>query len=481
MDTIQRIAKNTGVLLSSQIVSYILGFLYVMYTVRYLGAEGFGILSFALAFTSILGVFADLGLSTLTVREVARDKSLTGKYLGNIAVIKVILVVVTYGLITLVINLLGYPELTIKVVYFIALSVVFNSFTNMFYSIFQAYEKMEYRSLGQILNSVLLLFGALIAISQGYSVIWFACTYFFVSFLLFVYTFFISIWKFITPKLEINLNFWKPTVKQALPFFLSAVVDLIAFRIDIVMLSMMKGDKVAGWYSAAYRLMEVLLFIPAAFASSIYPVLSNSYVSSQNFLKFAYQKSFHYLFIIGIPIAIGTTLLADKIILFIYKGDFVHSIITLQILIWTIPIIFLTYMSGTILASINRQSIALQINFLCMIFNVVINLILIPKYSLIGASITTVITSSLALILFYYFLSKNLYKMLEYKYFIKPAIAGVIMGLFIFSFAEINIILLVCTSILIYIGSLILLKTFSKEDLDLFMKIINFKRSDVKV
>jgi O-antigen/teichoic acid export membrane protein len=452
-----------------------------MYTVRYLGAEGFGILSFALAFTGILGVFADLGLSTLTVREVARDKSLVGKYLGNIAAIKVILVVLTYGLIALVINLLGYPELTKKVVYLIALSVVFNSFTNMFYSIFQAYEKMEYRSLGQILSSVLLILGALVAINQGFSVVWFACTYFFVSVLIFVYTFFVSIWKFITPKLEINLNFWKPTVKQALPFFLSAVVDLIAFRIDIVMLSMMKGDKVAGWYSAAYRLMEVLLFIPAAFAGSIYPVLSNSYVSSQNFLKFAYQKSFHYLFIIGIPIAIGTTLLADKIILFIYKGDFVHSIITLQILIWTIPIIFLTYMSGTILASINRQSIALQINFLCMIFNVVINLILIPKYSLIGASITTVITSSLALILFYYFLSKNLYKMLDYKYFIKPAIAGVIMGLFIFSFAEINIILLVCTSILIYLGSLILLKTFSKEDLDLFMKIINFKRSDVKV
>ena len=54
-----------------------------MYTARYLGAEGFGILSFALAFTGIFGVFTNLGLSTLTVREVARDKSLASKYLGN--------------------------------------------------------------------------------------------------------------------------------------------------------------------------------------------------------------------------------------------------------------------------------------------------------------------------------------------------------------------------------------------------------------
>jgi len=91
MNTIQRIAKNIRVLLVSQIASYILGFFFVMYTARYLGTEGFGILSFALASIGILWCFSDLGLNTLTVREVARDKSLASKYLGNIAVMKVIL------------------------------------------------------------------------------------------------------------------------------------------------------------------------------------------------------------------------------------------------------------------------------------------------------------------------------------------------------------------------------------------------------
>jgi len=43
MNTVQRIAKNAGVLLFAQIASYILGFFFLMYTARYLGAEGFGI------------------------------------------------------------------------------------------------------------------------------------------------------------------------------------------------------------------------------------------------------------------------------------------------------------------------------------------------------------------------------------------------------------------------------------------------------
>jgi len=468
MNTVQRIAKNSLVLLASNIISKILGFFYVMYIARYLGAEGFGILSFALAFTGIFSVFSDLGFGPLTVREVARDKSLVRKYLGNITVIKIFLVIITFALIAITINLLGYPKQTIKVVYLISLSVVFDSFTIEFFSIFRAFEKMEYQSFGQILSSILMLVGALFAISQRFSVIGFASIYFIVSVFALGYSFAVCTWKFSLPKLELDWNFWKPTIKEALPFFLSAVVDMIAFKIDIIMLSMMKGDMVVGWYSAAYRLIEALMFIPATFAGAIYPVLSNFYVSSQESLKLIYKKSFKYLFIVGLPIAVGTTILAHKIILFIYKSGFTHSIIALQILIWTIPIIFLSYMFGTMLASVNKQFLALKINFLCMILNITINLILIPRYGYIGASIATVITTLLSFILFFRFLSKFIYKIQIHKYILKPIMASTIMGLFIFSFTRMNIFLLVCISIVIYFGVLILLKTFSKKDIILF-------------
>ena len=479
MNTVQRIAKNSLVLLASNIISKILGFFYVMYIARYLGAEGFGILSFALAFTGIFSVFSDLGLGSLTIREVARDKSLAGKYFGNITVIKIILVIITFGLITITINLLGYPKQTVKVVYFLALSVILSSFSNIFNSIFQAYEKMEYQSLGQILSSALMLSGALFAISHGLDVIGFASIYFLVSAVALGYSFAVYTWKFSLPKLEIDWNFWKPTIKEALPFFLSAVVDIIAFKIDIIMLSMMKGDMVVGWYSAAYRLIEALMFIPATFAGAIYPVLSNFYVSSQESLKLIYKKSFKYLFIVGLPIAVGTTILAHKIILFIYKSSFTHSIIALQILIWTIPIIFLSYMFGTMLASVNKQFLALKINFLCMILNITINLILIPRYSYVGASIATVITTLLSFILFFRFLSKFIYKIQIHKYILKPIMASTIMGLFIFSFTRMNIFLLVCISIVIYFGVLILLKTFSKKDISLFKQVVKIKRKVV--
>ena len=447
-----------------------------MYTARYLGAEGFGILSFAMAFTGIFGVFSNLGLGALTVREVARDKSLARKYLGNIAVMKIILVVTTFGLIALAVNLLGYPEQVSKVVYLITLSIVFGAFSNMFYSIFQAYEKMEYVAVGQVLSSALTLTGALFAISHSFSVIGFASIYFIVSAIVLTYSFVACVWKFAKPRMEVDWSFWKSTIKKALPFFLSAAFSVIAFRIDIVMLSMMKGNMVVGWYSAAYRLMEILIFIPATFVGSIYPVLSKFYVSSKESLKLTYQKSFKFLSIAGLPIAVGTTILADKIILIIYKSGFVHSIVALQVLIWTIPIIFLTYMFGTMLASIDRQDLILKILLLCMTLNVVMNLILIPGYGYMGASIATVITELVSFVLCYYFLSKFVYKIKIHKFIMKPAMASAIMGLFILSFANMNFYLLVSISIVIYLGMLILLKTFSSEDLSLFKQIVSTKR-----
>jgi O-antigen/teichoic acid export membrane protein len=473
MNTAQRIAKNTIVLLVAQIVSMTFGFFYTMYMARYLGAEGFGTLSFALAFTSIFCLFADLGLGSLTIREVARNKALANKYIGNISVIKVGLAIFAYILIVLVSNLMGYPEQTLKVIQLISLSVICNAFTSMFCTIFQALEKMEYVSLGRILNSVLMLALTIIAINQGLSVVGLAFIYLGVSVFGLFYSLLIYILKLGMIKPEFDWLFLKPTINAALPFFLSALVDTIAFKIDIVMLSSMKGDIVVGWYSAAYRLLEVMMFVPATFGGSIFPVFSKFYVSSQESLKLAYKKSFEYLSIIALPISVGTTILAEKIIFIIYAENYGPSITALRILIWTIPVIFLAFLMGTMLASINKQALAVKINLFGMLLNILINFILIPKYSLYGASIATVFTSSAALLLGFYFISAHFYKLSIFRFILKLAMSSIIMSLFTLYYININIILLTIISAMIYVVVLVILNTFSKEDVTIVKSIIH--------
>ncbi len=483
MNTVQRIAKNTIVLLVSDIISKALGFFYVMYTARYLGAEGFGVLSFALAFTGIFGVFTDLGLQQLTVREVARDKSLAGKYLGNIAVMKVILVVITFGLIALTINLLGYPERTIKVVYLVALAVISNAFVNMFNSIFQAFEKMEYVSIGRILNSSLMLVGALYAIRCSFDVVGFAFVYFLVSLIVLGYSFVVSVWKFVKPRIEVDLEFWKATIKEALPFGLSGIFVTIYYWTDSVMLSLMKGDEVVGWYNAAYRLVMILLFIPSILNIAIFPVMSRFYVSSKDSLRFAYEKYFKYMAMIGIPIGVGVTLLADKIILLIFGPEYLPSVVALQILVWSSVCIFMNGAFGRLLESLNKQIFVTGITGICAVENVVLNLIVIPKFSYIGASITTLITEFTALILGFilcaridYGLSKN-----NILSVVKAIIASLLVGIFVIYYLKsLNLIILILFSAILYFLILYILKGFESEDIELFKNIMNIKTREVR-
>lgn len=480
MNTIQRIAKNTGVLLIAQVIAKFLSFFYIMYTARYLGAAGFGILSFALAFTGMFGVFADLGLSTLTVREVARDKSLASKYLTNIGAMKIILVIITFGLVALIINLLGYPQQTIKVVYLVALSVIFNAFSGMFYSIFQAFEKMEYASLGQILSSVLMLGGVILAINQGFSVVGFASLYLIASVIILGYSLIILRWKFVNPtlietswKMKIDWNFWKPTIKEALPFGLSAVFVTIYFWIDTIMLSLMKGDAVVGLYNAAYRFVYVLLFIPAAYFSSIYPIMSKFYKTSKDSLRFSYEKSLKYILIIAFPIAIGVSFFADKIILLIFKAEFAPSIPALQILVWAVFFSYLAHATLYTLNSINRQIIYTKITFLAMVLNVVLNLIFIPILSFVGASMTTLFTEFIGFSLMFYYLKRYFGNSIRYVFMVRSIfVMGIISILMLALTNFINAYLSFFICIGIYLAFLYLFSIFTKEDVTLFKNVL---------
>jgi len=469
---VRRVAKNTATLIITDVISKILGLFFIMYTARYLGAEGFGLLSFALAFTGMFVVFTDIGLQQLTIREVARDKLLAKKYIDNVAVIKIILAVITFILIALIINLIGYPEQKIKVVYLISLSTIFTSFTGMFNSIFQAYEKMEFISVGRILNSVLLLSGALFAMNQSFSVIGFANLYFLTSIIVLVYSFIVCIWKFVLLKMEIDLGFWKLTIKEALPFALSGIFVAIYFWIDSVMLSLMKGDEVVGWYNAAYRLVYVLLFIPAAYFSSIYPTMSRFFKASKNSLRLSYEISLKGVMIIAYPIALGVTFFAPEIILLIYKDEFIPSIPALQILVWAVFFSFLAHATVYTLNSINRQIIYTKITFLTMALNVVLNLVFIPAFSFIGASFTTLFSEFIGFSLMFYYLKVYFRDSIRYNFMIKFIAIMLIILTILLSFEKfINAEISFAISMVAYIGFVFFSNIFTKKDMDLFRQI----------
>ncbi|MBI5459110.1 flippase [Methanobacterium sp.] len=475
MNKVKGIAKNMGFLFISQIITYIIGFFITMYTARYLGAEGFGILSLALSITGIFGIVVDMGLGALMIRELARDHSFRDKYLSNVIVIRFFLSFLMFGLLILTVNLIGYSPLVTDIIYIISLYVIINAFVGVFTSVFQSYEKMNYFSVVTVINSFLMLFGVIIGISFKLDIIYFASVYLITNALTLLFTMVLYFWKYSIPHFEVNFDFWKPTLKEALPYGLAGIFVTVYYSIDSVMLSVMVGNETVGWYNAAYKLVFVFLSLYSVFTVAIFPVMSRFYKDSQESLKYTYERSFKYLLIISIPIALTVSVLANKIILLIYGPAYSPSIIALQILIWTIIFMFINGLSGILLGSINRQIVVTKITGFSVILNVALNLVLIPKYSYLGASAATVITELVSVPLLVYILCKT--ENVSFKKLIKdlPKIifSSLIMVILFMFLNSLNTIILLVIVFTAYAVALFLTRTFDNEDFKLLKSLIN--------
>jgi O-antigen/teichoic acid export membrane protein len=475
MDVVKRIAKNTFVLFSANIVNLILGFFYGIYTARYLGAENYGILSLAIAFISLFGVFTDIGLGQLTVREVARDKSLAAKYLSNVSFLRLFLVVLAYGLVLICVHLLNYPEFTTKVIYVVAVSMVLSAFAGMLNSIFQAFEKMEYVSISSILSNIVLLSGALFAISHGLNVMAFAVIYLLSGVVVLLFSIIIIIHLGIKPKFECDFEFIKDVFKRALPFGIGTLFFVYYLWIDRVILSVMLNETMVGYYSAAYTLVNALSFIPNAFTTSLFPIMAYYFKNSDKSLNTIYRIGIKYMYMLALPIAVGTSLLGSNIIDIIYGPGFIMSAQALKVLIWAEFFVYIDVLLSQMMYSINRERVTMIYAGVGTALNIILNIIFIPRFGLAGAAAATLATEIWFFAIAYYVLSKSGYKINWMTMLPKPIISTFVMGIFILTFMQLPIAILIPIAAMIYFVVLYATKYISNEDFDLARQVVAAK------
>ena len=432
MSIVQRITKNTGFLFLGDVISSLLGILLVVFLARYLGAAEYGKYAFAIAFASLFLILADMGLSVISIREIARNNQKASEYLTTISLIKSAFSLVMFGVIAITVNLLNYPSYTITIVYILGLDNILDSFGRFFRSIFRAFERMEYVAITRIIERVLVVGAALIALFQSHELMVVVLAILLAQMFSLLITMFLCIKKFTKPRLVLDLALAKHLIKIAIPFALTTIFASVLFQTDTVMLSVMKGDTVVGWYNAAYKPIAGILFLPTVFIGSIFPVLSRYYITAKDSLVTVYEKSLKLLATLAAPIGIGIMLIAGRIILFLYGEEFANSVIVLQILAWSVSLIFIVTLFGHTLASINRQVVDMGVVGFCALLNIVLNFSLIPSLSYTGAAIASLISQAVVFTIEFTYLQKRLYQVNLVRIVAKPLIAALIMGVLVY-------------------------------------------------
>ncbi|MCD1296032.1 hypothetical protein CUJ83_13595 [Methanocella sp. CWC-04] len=464
MSSVKVISKNIRSLFFAQIVTMTAGIIMTMFIARTLGDANYGKLAFSQTFISLLIIFADLGLNTFATREISRYKELTDTYFKNIMIIKIILSIFTIILIASLINLLNYPADTVTIVYLIGISILLNNFSLFFRSIFRAYDKMEYEAFLNITTSVFKLGLVFIVLHQGYGLIEIGYAFIAAEILNFVLSFIISIKKFTRPKLDIDVSIWKDILIQAIPYGITVFIGLIYLKIDIVILSMIKGYAVVGWYEASCTIIYALVFIPTILNYAIFPVTSRLFITSRDSMKTVTERLLKYSFIISVPILFTLIILSRDIILLIFGEKFESSILILQIMSLYISFRFVNYVLGNTLSSINKEPSRTFCAFIVATVNIALNVMLIPAFSYTGAAVTTVVTEALLFVLYYYYNNRLFYKVPLKSLFFKPIIACFCTMMIVIVFNWLNPILLAALSTACFITALIMTGAFDDYD-----------------
>ncbi len=403
--TKQTLFKNTFWISLSVGIGKLLRVFLIIYIARVLGATEYGKFTFALAFVSLFVVLFDFGLSDILTREFSKDKTREKEFPAVLSLkvllglISIILIFITSFFIT------SDPEIQ-KIIWILAFFTFISQIPEIFYAFFRARQKMEYESWANILQVLLVVGGGFFVIFNFPSIKNISYSYLFASlaalipFLLFFH------FRVLSLRFSFKTDIWKNFLAMSWPLALISTLGMLYSYIDSIMMGGWNLITETGWYNAALKIINVV-FVPQAIISLVfYPTISRFVHSSKEMLQKVWDYQLRILIFLGFPIVVGGITLSFKIIDFVYDSSFYPSVLALQILLIMSGIAFLCIPFGQILIASNQQKKVFWAALAGGIINIILNLILIPKYRLYGAAVTSVITYSLLLLIYFIFTRK---------------------------------------------------------------------------
>lgn len=194
----------------------------------------------------------------------------------------------------------------------------------------------------------------------------------------------------------------KDILKNAWPFGLASVFQLIYFQSDIVLVKYITGDVAAGYYNVAFSVMVAVLLFPSILYQKFLLPKMHRWANHDRviFYKVYCQGNVVMLFIGGLA-TFSVWLISPTVIPFLFGGIYEEAVELLMVLAVSAPIIFVAYSVGATLSTQEYMKIKVRMMGAVAIINIVLNLIFIPIYGALGAAVTTV-ASNLFLLAFYY-------------------------------------------------------------------------------
>ncbi|EKD66024.1 MAG: polysaccharide biosynthesis protein [uncultured bacterium (gcode 4)] len=435
----KKVYFNTIAQLAGKFSTAFISIFLIKILTNYLSLDDYGLYSKIYNYLSIFAVIADMGLFTITIREISanrENKDIVRKIIWNMMTIRLSLgFLIIFLAVGIAFFLPWYnSSLALWSIFITSFFVFFWLMNSAILSLLQAYLKTEFSFISttvwKIANFLLILFVVFILYPK-WAIMWNSH----LQFSAFLWIMFAGVFGnivmtlliyFYSRKVEkINFSFHLPQikslVKMSIPYGLAMFLNVIYFKIDVIILSIMEPRNIAdtsiALYSVPMKIVEVWMLFGWLFLQSMLPLFTNAIKKKDNIeMKMLVSKSYKLLLAFWIAI-IGFSLVNWREILSLiasreyldHSKYLYNSLDSYNVVIFIFLFYFISSIFTYILIASWEQGRLLKINFYLTILNIVLNIILIPRFSFVGSSVATLI-SQVFLVASTYFVSRHIFR-----------------------------------------------------------------------
>jgi O-antigen/teichoic acid export membrane protein len=456
----QMAAKNTAWLAIGEMVSRLIRAGLIIYAARVLGTEGYGVFSYALSLAALFTVFSDIGLSPLLTREIVKQPEKIKEYFSTSFILKLILLLATV-LITLTIAPFFIKiEAARSLIPIIVILIAFDSLRDFGFSLTRAENRMETEAGLKIATNIAITALGVIVLTIRPETRNLAIAYAAGSGIGLVLVIG-KLWnQFKNALTYFKKELIKPILTAAWPFAIMGLLGGFMINIDTVILGWFKPSHELGLYAAAYRPVLLLYVIPGFLSISLFPIMSRFVQKNKaEEMKKILQKSLALVLGVALPIALGGLIVAKPFITLLFGSEYSAASLAFQILTFALLFVFPGTIIGNAIFAYDRQRIFIFSTAGGAILNIVLDILLIPPYSIAGSAVATLISQIFINGYNWYQLKKIIsFTVLNNlgRFFISTLAMAVVVILL--TVLNMPVIITVIIGALVFMGSLIILK-----------------------
>lgn len=400
---VSRTSQNLLYLLVSQVATWAVTLVVIVVAPRYLGPAALGQLGFAMAYLQFFVLAASLGTGMFLTRTVARDPSIIGPYVFNAVVMKLFLGTALSVLALVIARAIGSHGDTFVLVLIGCLSLLFTVWSEVFVGTLAGLERMGRMAMWATVQVYVASIGGVLLLVAGHGVIAYAL-WICLAAIIPLTAGARLVWPWTRTFRHVDPGVWRTIVRGGVPLMMLSALTVLYGTIDIPILSALTDDTTVGWYTLAYRLVGIPVFISSATMAAFFPSFSAHGVGASDEFVRLVNRALRLVLQVSIPASAAIAVLARPVIDFVFDDRYAEAAPVMQILAVHIPLVTIGVVLGTALVASDRQNPYLVVAAFAAVFNPIACILAIPwavdnfDNGAIGAAIVTVATEALTIV-----------------------------------------------------------------------------------